>query len=181
MSELERVRDLVKARSTKELREQSDDYFIQKGMIKTKVFGWLTEDEYNFIGTAIRRAGYTKLPDELTGIPCETVTTTETNDRRDVTQRQSTKVLPAVFTLQDMIAERQEKERQKAYAQNQNLKEIMKNEPPIEQEAKIYPCPICGSDQFTESNDYKTVKWAYCKNCGTLYDQISGKTKKELD
>lgn len=181
MGELEHIREMVKTRSTKELREQSDDYFTQKGLIKTSVFGWLTEDEFNFIGTAMRRAGYTKTPDELTGIPCEEAITSETNDRRDVVQRRITKVLPAVFTLQDMIKEREERDRQIEYAKNQNLKEIMKNEPPVKQEQKIHPCPICQSDKFKPGQDYVTVKWAYCDNCGALYDQVSGKTKKEMD
>ncbi len=180
MGEMMSVKELIKAGCTQELKERGDDALIQKGLIKTKVFGWITEDEYNFAQTNLDAVHFGKTVDELEGIPSIEDTITESTERRDVVQRKTTRVLAFVFRLQEMIREREDREYQEEQIKKAKFKGIMQNEPPVtKQDDKIHPCPICGSDKFKPGNDYKTVKWAYCDNCGALYDQISGKTQKE--
>lgn len=182
MGDFESMRDLIKTRSSAELIDKSEAKLIEKGLIKTKVFGWLSEEEYNFAGNALKQAGFNKLPDELDGIPTVEETVSEsrgTGGNLDIYRRTVVKVLPFVFRLQELIKMRHDGDLRREAQERANMRGIMATEPEAAKEETIKPCPICGSDKFTESADYKTVKWADCKNCGTRYEQLSGKTYKE--
>lgn len=79
--------------TTKYSKEESLDKLTQLGYIKTKVFGWITTNEAEWINKKLERTNLNKTVEELEGIPAYDVEVTESKkiggSMQEITKRKA--------------------------------------------------------------------------------------------
>jgi len=102
---MESLRESLRSKNHGRIKEQSEEDLIVRGYIRTKIFGWITTDEADWLNKNLSGLDFGKTVEELTGIPCYETEVTETKKvggKMDTITKKITKIYPFVDKFYEM-------------------------------------------------------------------------------